>query len=121
MAAGDRGENPVSTVRHDKLVRDRIPELILANGRTPVTEKIPEAELPGELRNKLREETAELLAADTREAVLEEAADVLEVIRAYLSLHALTFAEAEEAREAKRAARGGFDAGIRLLAVTGPD
>ena len=101
-----------------KLVRDRIPEIIRESHRVPVTETIPEQEMAAALRAKLEEETAELLAAASPEAVCEEAADVLEVLRALTNRAGIPWESVEKARAAKREARGGFDAGIRLLTVS---
>ncbi|WP_233272154.1 nucleoside triphosphate pyrophosphohydrolase [Mycolicibacterium smegmatis] len=68
-----------------KLVRDRIPELIRASGRTPVIRTLSDDEYWAALNAKLDEEVAELRAADTRDAALEEAADVIEA-RALLAM-----------------------------------
>lgn len=54
-----------------QLVRDRIPELIRASGRTPVIRTLSDDEYWAALDAKLDEEVAELRAADTRDAALE--------------------------------------------------
>lgn len=54
-----------------KLVRDRIPELIRASGRTPVIRTLSDDEYWAALDAKLDEEVVELRAADTRDAALE--------------------------------------------------
>src|SRR5690606_342167 len=65
-----------------KLVRDKIPEFIRASGRTPHVSALSPSAYREALIDKLREEAAELQAAQTGEALLEEAADVLEVLAA---------------------------------------
>ena len=62
-----------------KLVRDRIPELIRASGRTPVIRTLSDDGYRAALNAKLDEEVAELRAAHTRDAALAEAADIVEV------------------------------------------
>lgn len=48
--------------KYYKLVRDKIPEIIRANGEVPVTRTLDEEEYLRELIKKLKEETAEFAA-----------------------------------------------------------
>lgn len=64
-----------------KLVRDRIPQIIRNEGAEPVTYIAGPEEYRARLREKLREEVAELLDADERSAP-GELADVAEVLLA---------------------------------------
>jgi predicted house-cleaning noncanonical NTP pyrophosphatase (MazG superfamily) len=66
--------------------RDKIPDVIRASGRTPLTGD----EYRGALNDKLREEVTELLTAQTSSAVVEEAADILEVVTAIAGEHGAT-------------------------------
>ncbi len=91
-----------------KLVRDRIPDIIRASGRTPVTRRLSDADYRAALDAKLGEEVAELRAAGGADAVLEEAADVLEVLAAMVALHGRTVDDIVAAAARKRAERGGF-------------
>jgi len=91
--------------RYDKLVRDRIPDIIRAKGTEPkVRLAASDAEYAHLLREKLREEVAEYLESGSP----EELADILEVVRSLASLTGHTPAQVEELRTAKAAARGGF-------------
>ena len=47
--------------RYDKLVRDNIPDIIVAQGRTPVVTALSDADFKERLRKKLLEETQEYL------------------------------------------------------------
>ena len=97
--------------RYDKLVRDRIPEIIRAYGETPVTRTVSAAERVPALRSKLAEEVAEYFVdGDAREL-----ADVVEVVRALVAAHGLTWDAFEAIRTAKRADRGGFDDAVFLV------
>jgi predicted house-cleaning noncanonical NTP pyrophosphatase (MazG superfamily) len=63
-----RNENGLEVIEWlptKKLVRDRIPEIIAASGRTAVTWVMEEAEYRRELRRKLHEELEEYLEAET--------------------------------------------------------
>lgn len=88
----------------EKLVRDRIPDIIRSDGRVPAVRTADRAEYAGLLRAKLYEEVGEYAAS--RDPA--ELADVLEVLRALAALHGLTPEDLERERAAKEAARGSF-------------
>lgn len=90
-----------------KLVRNRIPEIIRAEGRAPLVRVLNGEEYAAALRTKLEEEVQELLAADPSE-VLDEAADVLEVVLTMLRELGQTQDDLLKAAEAKRSTPGGF-------------
>lgn len=98
---------------YDKLVRDRIPELVEADDEQPVTHVADDEEYADRLAAKLTEEAIEY--EDSRE--FEELADVLAVIRAILDDRGRTMADLETRRREKRAERGGFDDRIVLERV----
>lgn len=89
--------------RHDKLVRDLIPEIIKANGETPVTRVLSTQEYLVELVKKLREEVTEFEA----DLSLEELADVQEVVLALADALA-SRSELECMRQEKAEKRGAF-------------
>jgi predicted house-cleaning noncanonical NTP pyrophosphatase (MazG superfamily) len=88
----------------EKLVRDRIPQLIRAEGGVPRVRVAGTAEYRALLRAKLTEEVEEFLAA----GVVEELADVLEVVLALADELGFGGEELERVRAAKKAERGGF-------------
>nr|WSX75845.1 nucleoside triphosphate pyrophosphohydrolase [Streptomyces sp. NBC_00899] len=67
-----------------KLVRDRIPEIIKGSGREPQVYQAGREEFRERLRDKLVEESDEVLSADTPDAFVEELADLWEVSDAML-------------------------------------
>jgi len=89
---------------YDKLVRDRIPEIIEGNGERPVTHVADDAEYARRLREKLDEEVQEY----REDGDPEELADVLEVVHALRELAGLTEAELAALRAEKAEDRGGF-------------
>lgn len=89
---------------YQKLVRDRIPEIITASGKKPVTHILDETAYIAELDCKLNEECAEYQESKT----LEELADMLEVMYAIAEARGYSVAELEEVRKKKTAERGGF-------------
>ncbi|MBE6262830.1 MAG: phosphoribosyl-ATP pyrophosphohydrolase [Prevotella sp.] len=98
---------------YNKLVRDRIPEIIEADGRTCVTRFLPEDEYLQALDQKLNEEVAEYQADKS----LEEMADVLEVLQAICVARGYTLDELEAKRAEKADKRGGFAERIWLEGV----
>ncbi|MEZ0164814.1 nucleoside triphosphate pyrophosphohydrolase [Kineococcus sp. LSe6-4] len=97
-----------------KLVRDRIPEVIRANGEDPVVRVLSEDAFPGALLDKAVEEALELRAATGAEERLAEAADVYEVLVAVARLCGTTIEEVAHRADRKRAERGGFDGRVWL-------
>jgi predicted house-cleaning noncanonical NTP pyrophosphatase (MazG superfamily) len=90
-----------------KLVRDRIPEIILANDEMPRVRVLEAHEVLPALIAKLHEEADELASAEP-ETRLDELADVYEVVAALTSTLGFTDAQVAAAATAKRVARGGF-------------
>ena len=90
-----------------KLVRDRIPAIIAATGRTPDVRVLGEAEYLPALRDKLVEEAEEARACEPSQLV-EELADVYEVLAATAAALGVTWADVTATAERKRAERGGF-------------
>lgn len=90
-----------------KLVRDRIPAIIRADGAEPVIHVAGPEEYRARLRAKLGEEVAEFLGATEAEAP-DELADVLEVVWALARDLEMEPAQLEMLREGKAAERGGF-------------
>ncbi len=91
--------------RHtEKLVRDRIPEIIQAAGGRPETRVADSAEHVGRLRAKLVEEAGEYIASGDP----DELADLLEVVHALAATHGMSPAELEHRRSAKAEERGAF-------------
>lgn len=95
-------------MRHNKLVRDRIPAAIAATGRQPQVRQLAPEEFCAALRAKLLEEAAECGEALTREQIAEECADLLEVIAAVAELEGIAWDEIVALRERKAGERGAF-------------
>lgn len=102
-------------MRFGKLVRDRIPEIIRRDGRVPVVETLDEDGYRRALLAKIAEEAGELAAADGD--VLDELADLLELVQAAAREFGLAPGAVQERAEAKRAARGGFERRLWLAEV----
>jgi predicted house-cleaning noncanonical NTP pyrophosphatase (MazG superfamily) len=102
---------------YNKLVRDRIPEIIKARGKNPVTKTLGQKSYLKALRQKLQEEVDEYLDAAEPGAQTEELADILEVIYALSSTANSTPEKIEKLRAEKARERGGFSQKIYLANV----
>lgn len=89
---------------YKKLVRDKIPEIMIQNGAKPVTRILNDHEYQEELNKKLVEEVDEYIQSKDK----EEIADILEVIYAILDYGNISKKEVEEIRVKKREKRGAF-------------
>lgn len=88
-----------------KLVRDKIPQIIQADGLTPIIEVLSDEDYLIELDKKLNEEVAEYQESKS----IEELADILEVILAICTARGYLHFNLENKRFIKRIERGGFD------------
>ncbi|MEC5425307.1 nucleoside triphosphate pyrophosphohydrolase [Virgibacillus sp. C22-A2] len=102
---------------YNKLVRDRIPEIIEKSGKELKTETLDHDRYILELKKKLNEEVEEYQTASTNADALEELADVLELMNALIRIHGSSVEEVEKIRADKAAKRGGFDEKIFLIEV----
>ncbi len=100
-----------------KLVRDKIPEIIEADGKEAVTRILDDDIYEMELYIKLQEEMQEFLDAYFIEDIAEELADMLEVIYALAKVKGIGKDVLEEVRKKKADERGSFDKKIFLREV----
>ena len=100
-------------MKYNKLVRDRIPEIIEASGKTCVTEILSEETYLRMVDAKLDEELAEYHSDQN----VEELADLLEVIYAAAMARGYTLEQLESVRTAKAEKRGAFASKILLKEV----
>lgn len=98
---------------YNKLVRDLIPEIIEASGKTCVTEILSDEEYIKMIDAKLDEELAEY----HKDQNIEELADLLEVIRAAAIARGFSIEELEKVRAEKAANRGAFEKKLLLKEV----
>lgn len=95
---------------YNKLVRDKIPEIMISKNCKPVTRILNDEEYIRELNKKLLEEVNEYL---TDNDVLE-LADIMEVVLAILNHKGVDFEEFEKLRLDKVNKRGAFKEKIFL-------
>lgn len=99
---------------YNKLVRDKIPEIIEADGKECSIAVLSDEEYLKMIDKKLDEELAEY----HKEQNLEELADLMEVIYAATKARGYSLEELESCRVAKAEKRGAFDQKILLKEVS---
>lgn len=99
----------VADEKTGKLIRDKIPDILKQKGIKFETEKcLPELYLPF-LRKKLEEEYNEFKKARSFESIIEELADIIEVIYAIAREYDCSEDRLSDIRLRKKEERGGFE------------
>ena len=97
-------------ISYDKLVRDKIPEIIEASGKSCDVEIVSDEVALEYLYKKLNEEVNELLTDKN----LDEVADVMEVLFAIANKYGYSEQDLLDKRNDKKTSRGGFEKNIVL-------
>lgn len=100
---------------YNKLVRDKIPDLIKKNGESCKVEILEQEAFIVALKKKLQEEVDEYLTSQHEEEAIEELADILEIIHSLAQTHHQTMNEVEKVRQIKYKERGGFNKKYYLI------
>ncbi|MEA4876118.1 nucleoside triphosphate pyrophosphohydrolase [Anaerorhabdus sp.] len=98
-------------MEYNKLVRDKIPEIIMNQQEVPVTCVLNDEEFNCELKKKLVEEVNEYLESEE----VEELTDIMEVLYALAKTKGYSETELENLRIKKCNERGKFDEKIFLI------
>lgn len=105
---------------YNKLIRDKIPEIIKKNGASPKISILNDEQFKSTLKEKLVEEAKELLGAKTDEEILNELSDVLQLLESIALNNNITLTKIEKQKEKKKTERGGFDKKLFLEYVDEP-
>jgi predicted house-cleaning noncanonical NTP pyrophosphatase (MazG superfamily) len=100
-------------LRYNKLIRDKIPDIIRGNGSEPVLQILDDEAYKLALGKKLQEEVAEFGEA----GAVEELVDILEVIYALAAVQRVNPSQLEALRLEKAQERGGFERRLFLIEV----
>lgn len=98
---------------YNKLVRDKIPEIIAKDNRKPITTILNNKDYLIELNRKIQEEVQEYLKSNN----IEELADIVEVTYGILDAKNVSIEEFENIRKIKVQKRGAFKEKIFLEKV----
>lgn len=100
---------------YNKLVRDKIPDIIRASGKHPEVRLLEAEEYFHRLEEKLDEEVGEFHADRTA----DELADILEVVFALTDAMGVSRDELMRLYQEKHSERGGFQDRVFLVSVSG--
>jgi len=103
----------MSVIKYNKLVRDKIPEIIEKSDKKAIVEELGNKAYKKYLDEKLEEELQEYLAGDS----VDELADIVEVIHAILKYKGIDIKDFEDIRKKKAEERGTFDRRLLLREV----
>ncbi|MEK7657705.1 MAG: nucleoside triphosphate pyrophosphohydrolase [Patescibacteria group bacterium] len=99
---------------YNKLVRDKIPEIIENDGEKPKIRILDNEEYKKELKKKLVEEVQEVVLTGNNNDLLKEIGDILEVIEAMEKAFDLNKNQILKTKEERKQERGGFEKKIFL-------
>jgi len=102
-------------VKYNKLIRDRIPEIIKEAGWKPTIRALKRKEFLDALKKKVAEEAGELIQAKNKKGIVDEIVDIQELLDVLASEIKLTKSEIKKFQTAKRKKRGGFQKRLFLI------
>jgi len=102
-------------IEFNKLVRDKIPDTIIAGGESVDVVKVKGEALIKLLKSKVVEESLEVYDAQNENDILEELVDLLEVGERLVNVLGISKRSIVEVRQVKNEKRGAFDNGSVLL------
>ena len=100
---------------HNKLVRDRIPEIIANSQKKHKCKILSQSEFIVALKSKIIEEAKEISEARNSEELIQEIADLYEALDTLLVAKQIESEQVIRARQEKKQARGGFERRIKLI------
>lgn len=102
---------------YNKLIRDKIPEIMEKDGKTFEMRTLSDIEYREMLDKKLHEELKEYEEANDSDHIAE-LADIVEVIHAIVESKGISIEQFEQVRIAKKTDRGGFSDKLFLVSVS---
>ena len=100
--------------KYNKAVRDKIPEIIIKNGKKCKIVSLSDNEFLIEMERKLSEELDEYLESKSE----NELADIIEVVHRIAELRGIPQTELEKIRKAKIIERGAFSKNYFLIDIS---
>lgn len=93
----------------EKLIRDNLPDILRKSGIALNEKTLDQTEFITQLKNKLQEEAEEVNHAQNEKELIEELADVLEIVHTLSKASKLSLEQIEKARLEKQKSKGGFN------------
>lgn len=102
---------------YNKLVRDKIPEVISKNGDIAEFSVLNDKQFAKALKQKMIEEANELALANSEDEIINELSDIEELVLAICRNNGISKDTIENQRQKKFAKRGGFSKKLLLKFV----
>lgn len=99
---------------YNKLVRDNIIDIILEDNEVPNYRILNDNDFIIALKEKFIEESEEIVEAKTKDDVINELADILELVDSLSEQYNISEEELKNKKEDKKIKRGGFNKKIFL-------
>ena len=101
--------------KYNKLIRDRILEIIRQAGERPYWRVLNKKEYLKEVKKKILEEAGELITAKNKKEIINEIVDVQELINVLSSELSLKKPHIKKQQKIKNKKRGGFKKRLFLI------
>ena len=101
--------------KYNKLIRDRILEIIEADGEKPYFRILNKKEYLKEIKKKIIEEARELTKAKNKKEIINEIVDTQELIDVLILELGLTKLNIQKQQKVKNKKRGGFKKRLFLI------
>jgi len=102
-------------IKYNKLIRDRIPEIIKEAGGKPAVKKLKKGDFLNALKKKVLEEARELIRAKDKKGIINEIVDIQELLDALALEIRLSKPKIKKLQATKRKKRGGFKKRLFLI------
>ncbi len=102
-------------VKYNKLIRDRIPEIVKEAGWVPTVRILRKSEFLGAVKKKVFEEAEELIQSEDKRGIIDEIVDIQELLDVLASEIGITKPEVKKLQGIKRKKRGGFKKRLFLI------
>lgn len=102
-------------IKYNKLIRDRIPEIIKEAGWLPTVRTLKRSEFLNATKKKVLEEAEELIQSKDKKGIIDEIIDIQELLDVLASETGLTKLGVKKLQSAKRKKRGGFKKRLFLI------
>jgi len=103
--------------KYNKLIRDKILEIIKADGEKPFWRILNKKEYLEEIKKKIMEEAGELIKAKNKEEILNEIVDIQELIDVLASQLKFKKSKIKKQQKIKNKKRGGFKKRLFLIKI----
>jgi len=103
------------TIKYNKLIRDKIPEIIKNSGWDADIRVLGKKEYLEAIKKKFIEESKELVGAKTKKEVINEIIDIQELVDVLISELGIAKSVLSRQQKAKNKKRGGFKKKLFLI------